>query len=156
MFKSQAEATKLGKVRKELTFFRTYCPCARILGEMPVMHSVKVDWFRILKSLNRLGYSGQQIADEIDVAKSTLLGGRQGAEPRHSSGEALIELWCSILSRERSQLPFITCKSRSMLRRSALFLPLQIQKGYLSFNSITQKNVGAFLGASEKTKQFKI
>lgn len=93
------------------------------------MHSVKVDWFRVLKSLNRPGYSVQQITDETGVAKSTLLGGKREAKPRHSSGKALFALWCSVLSRDRSQLPFITCKSRSMLRRSALSSPLQIPRG---------------------------
>lgn len=96
---------------------------------MPVVHSVKVDWFKVLNGLSRAGYTVQKIADEIDVAKSTLLGWKQGSEPRHSTGEALIELWSSVLSHDRSQLPFITCKSRFMLRSPATSSQLQVWPG---------------------------
>lgn len=96
---------------------------------MPVVHSVKVDWFKVLNGLNRAGYTMQKIADEIDVAKSTLLGWKQGSELRHSTGEALIELSSSVLSHDRSQLPFITCKSRFMLRSPATIPQLQVWPG---------------------------
>lgn len=79
---------------------------------MPVIQSVKVDWFRVLTDLTRAGCSLQQIADELDISKSTLLGWKQGASPRHHSGEALIELWCRIKERDRSDLPvYEYCRS---------------------------------------------
>lgn len=51
--------------------------------------------------------------------KVYIAGGTQGSKQRHSTGEALTELRYSVRSRDYSQLPFITCKSRFMLRRPA-------------------------------------
>jgi hypothetical protein len=44
---------------------------------MPVVYSVKVDWFKVLNGLNRAGDVVQKIADEIDGTYLTLLGGKQ-------------------------------------------------------------------------------
>nr|MBA2817026.1 hypothetical protein [Candidatus Pantoea persica] len=82
---------------------------------MPVIQSVKVDWFQVITDLTRTGCSLQQIADDIQVAKSTLLGWKQGAEPGHAAGEALIPYWRTVLARRRCELPFkiVHLKTRS-------------------------------------------
>lgn len=72
---------------------------------MPVINIHKIDWFRILTDLSRSGYSLQDIADELDVVASTLIGWKKGASPRHHSGEALIELWCRVTEKGRHHLP---------------------------------------------------
>lgn len=46
--------------------------------------------------MSRSGYSLQDIANELDVVASTLIGWKKGASPRHHTGEALIELWCRV------------------------------------------------------------
>ncbi|QGW75980.1 hypothetical protein GPJ81_04605 [Pseudomonas alkylphenolica] len=40
-------------------------------------------------------------ADEIGIARTTLIGWRQGAEPRYSEGERLVLLWCKITGESR-------------------------------------------------------
>ncbi|MCS3401395.1 hypothetical protein NYE92_01360 [Pantoea sp. B566] len=72
---------------------------------MPVINIHKTDWFRLLTDISRHGYSLQDIAEELDVVASTLIGWKKGASPRHHTGEALIELWCRVTGKSRSQLP---------------------------------------------------
>ncbi|WHQ73439.1 hypothetical protein [Pantoea sp. Lij88] len=72
---------------------------------MPVINIHKIDWFRILTDMSRLGYSLQDIADELDVVASTLIGWKKGASPRHHTGEALIELWCRVTNKGRHEVP---------------------------------------------------
>ncbi|KHJ66589.1 hypothetical protein QU24_18530 [Pantoea rodasii] len=72
---------------------------------MPVINIHKIDWFRILSDMSRSGYSLQDIAEELDVVASTLIGWKKGASPRHHTGEALIELWCRVNSKGRDELP---------------------------------------------------
>jgi transposase-like protein len=72
---------------------------------VPVIHINKIDWFQILSELSRSGYSLQDIAEELDVVASTLIGWKKGASPRHHTGEALIELWCRVTGKDRQELP---------------------------------------------------
>ncbi len=74
-------------------------------SHVPVINIHKIDWFRILTDLSRFGYSLQDIADELDVVASTLIGWKKGASPRHHTGEALIELWCRVTEKGRHELP---------------------------------------------------
>ncbi|MGK3113594.1 hypothetical protein [Pantoea sp. ME81] len=77
---------------------------------MPVINIHKTDWFRVLSDISRAGYSLQKIAYELDVATSTLVGWKQGAIPRHHTGEALIAIWMRITGLERDQLPALISK----------------------------------------------
>ena len=72
---------------------------------MPVVNIHKIDWFRLLSDMSRQGYSLQDIADELDVVASTLIGWKKGASPRHHTGEALIEMWCRVTGKCRQELP---------------------------------------------------
>ncbi|XMB47414.1 hypothetical protein QQ999_16005 [Pseudomonas fluorescens] len=67
----------------------------------------RVDWFTVITGLSRAGYSPQSIADAIGVARTTLLGWKQGAEPRYTEGERLVSLWCRAMRRDRSKLPMV-------------------------------------------------
>lgn len=76
----------------------------------PVIHVLRpetqrIDWFRVITDVLRNGYSIQRAADEINVARTTLIGWRQGAEPRYSEGERLVLLWCKSTDSEREDLP---------------------------------------------------
>ena len=66
-----------------------------------------VDWFQVITRLSRAGYSPQSIADAIHVARTTLLGWKQGAEPRYTEGERLVAFWCQVTGLSREELP--TC-----------------------------------------------
>lgn len=68
----------------------------------------RIDWFRVITMVLRGGYSIQSAADAIDVARTTLIGWKQGAEPRYSEGERLVLLWCQVTGLERSALPMVT------------------------------------------------
>ena len=68
---------------------------------------IRIDWFQVISDLGRRGFPSQLIADSIGVAKSTLLGWKQGAEPKHGDGEKLIAFWCQASWKDRGALPMI-------------------------------------------------
>lgn len=67
-----------------------------------------IDWFQVITALSRKGYSMQALADELMVARTTLIGWRQGAEPPHSGGDRLLILWSHATGLERRQAPTVT------------------------------------------------
>lgn len=67
-----------------------------------------VDWFQIITDLSRHGLKAKTIAIRIDVPRSTLLGWKQGAEPRWSEGQRLIDLWCATTGQTVDRLPKVT------------------------------------------------
>lgn len=67
----------------------------------------RIDWFRVITEVLRGGHSIQSAADAIDVARTTLIGWKQGAEPRYSEGERLVLLWCQISGESRDKLPMV-------------------------------------------------
>lgn len=69
---------------------------------------IRIDWFQVISDLGRRGFPSQLIADSIGVAKSTLLGWKQGAEPKHGDGERLIAFWCQVMERQREALPLVS------------------------------------------------
>ncbi|MGD8164956.1 hypothetical protein [Pantoea sp. FN0307] len=72
---------------------------------MPVIATIKTDWFRVISDINRQGISLKEIARELDVSKSAVIGWRAGAEPGHGKGEALSEFWQHVTQRPRDDLP---------------------------------------------------
>lgn len=77
---------------------------------VPLVNIYKTDWFKVLCDISRAGFSLQTIAYELDVATSTLIGWKQGASPRHHTGEALIDIWMNVTGRDRKELPRVVCK----------------------------------------------
>ncbi len=71
----------------------------------------RIDWFRVITDVLRSGYSIQGAADEIGVARTTLIGWKQGAEPRYSEGDQLVLLWCRVAKKGRDMLPTTDCWS---------------------------------------------
>ena len=70
-----------------------------------------VDWFRVIADLTRRGLSTRSIGDEIAVPPATLLGWKQGAQPRHVDGERLIALWLRMMDKPRDELPMTSLLS---------------------------------------------
>lgn len=68
---------------------------------------VRVDWFQVITGVMRCGYSIQSAAEAISVPRSTLIGWKQGAEPRYTEGERLVSFWCQITGNDRARLPMV-------------------------------------------------
>ena len=78
------------------------------MQQAAVAAEIRIDWFQVISDLGRRGFPSQLIADSIGVAKSTLLGWKQGAEPKHGDGEKLIAFWCRVMERQRDALPMVS------------------------------------------------
>lgn len=65
----------------------------------------RVDWFRVLADLQYLGLSNSDVGQRLNIPKRTVGGWKEGAEPRHCDGEALIGLWCHMTAKTRDALP---------------------------------------------------
>jgi hypothetical protein len=68
-------------------------------------HLVVIDWRAVVEGLRRAGLSFQAISMHANLPKSTVIGYRDGATPKHPDGERLIELWCGTTNHTREQLP---------------------------------------------------
>lgn len=65
----------------------------------------RVDWFQVLTDLSRKGVPVLAISSAIGVPQSTILGWKQGAEPKFADGERLVALWLGLTDRPIEQLP---------------------------------------------------
>lgn len=68
----------------------------------------RIEWFKVLVELQNHNLPVESVAKHIEVAKSTVLGWKQGAEPRHGDGELLLALWEHVTGRSRTTAPRIT------------------------------------------------
>jgi hypothetical protein len=66
---------------------------------------MRIDWFRILADLRRAKLGNRAAARRLGVAKSTVIGWKQGNEPRHADGERLLRLWMDETDQTRDQVP---------------------------------------------------
>jgi len=65
-----------------------------------------VDWFRVIADLNGKGLSLVAISEKISVPRTTVIGWKNlYAEPKHSTGERLVSLWCESFGASRDDLP---------------------------------------------------
>lgn len=65
----------------------------------------RVDWFQVLTDLGRKGVPVLAVSSAIAVPQSTILGWKQGAEPKFADGEKLVALWLGLTERPIEQLP---------------------------------------------------
>ncbi len=65
----------------------------------------RVDWFAVLLDLQRRGIPTSSVGSLLRIPKSTILGWKQGAEPKHRDGEELIELWVRITGQPSTLVP---------------------------------------------------
>lgn len=67
-----------------------------------------VDWFRVIADLNGKGLSLVAISEKISVPRTTVIGWKNlYAEPKHSTGERLVSLWCETMRVKRNDLPLV-------------------------------------------------
>lgn len=73
---------------------------------MTTAAELRVDWFRLLADLKRLGWSHYAIEAELGIARETLRDwANRVQEPRHHAGEKLIAFWCVHMERPRESVP---------------------------------------------------
>lgn len=83
---------------------------------MPVAQSI--DWPRLLDELAwllgerdfafpdvRVPLSASRLAQALQVPRTTLIGWRDGSEPKHSDGELLLVRWCLLTGKAREFAP---------------------------------------------------
>lgn len=63
------------------------------------------DWSAMIYSLRAQGFTFPQLALELLIPKSTLIGYRDGATPRHDDGEVLLNFWLGATNSTRGQEP---------------------------------------------------
>lgn len=65
----------------------------------------RVDWFGVLLALQRHGIPTASVADQLRIPRSTILGWKQGAEPKYRDGEALTDLWSQVTGNALEAVP---------------------------------------------------
>lgn len=68
-------------------------------------NNTTTDWFAVITEINRYGITVAHISAHIHIPRTTILGWKQGAEPKHSDGEKLVGIWQSLTGKSRENLP---------------------------------------------------
>ena len=71
----------------------------------PRLQRPSVSWWHVIVMLERHGYTHGAIAAAIGSARANVENWKNRAEPKHTDGELLIELWCNVTQQDRSELP---------------------------------------------------
>lgn len=67
--------------------------------------TLRVDWFRVLVDLDRLGFPLLDVSEQIEIPRTTMMGWQNGSEPSHAHGETLITFWSAATGKGREDLP---------------------------------------------------
>ncbi len=79
---------------------------------MTVAAELRVDWFRILADLKRMGWSHYAIEGELGIPRASLRNwANLVSTPLHHSGEKLIAFWCTQTQLPREAVPMIEVHS---------------------------------------------
>lgn len=70
--------------------------------------AVRVDWFRVINDLCGPDGSLYQLAQETKIPRSTLQAYKNGREPSHSVGMALLTRWSARVGKPGEQAPLMT------------------------------------------------
>lgn len=65
----------------------------------------RTDWFRVIVQLQYQGYSQARVARILGVSLTTLRGWKDGSEPAHNFGHALLELWSEVIQQPICERP---------------------------------------------------
>lgn len=68
---------------------------------------MRVDWFRLLVQLKQEGYSFYDIAHFTGIAKSSLIGYKQGSQPSYHQGVLLLEFWSQAIGCAPDRAPMV-------------------------------------------------
>lgn len=67
----------------------------------------RIHWFRIFVDLKAQGYSMYAVAHFTAIPKSTLIGFKNGSEPRFSDGQKLLRFWAQATGHDVAMAPQI-------------------------------------------------
>lgn len=79
--------------------------------DLTLTRTRRIDWSRILENLETAGLSMQQIADQVDAGKSTLVGYKNPdcpSEPAYWVGHSLVALWATRCGCQLADVPIRT------------------------------------------------
>ena len=79
---------------------------ARAFGQRA--SAVRVDWFRLLDQLKDEGYSLYDVAFFTEIPKSTLIGYKNGSQPRYHDGLCLVQFWAETMGRTMAEVPTVS------------------------------------------------
>jgi hypothetical protein len=66
------------------------------------------DWFSLITEINRHGLTCAIIAVELNIPRTTIVGWKQGSQPKHEDGEAMIRLWLQLTGKSRDNIPRVS------------------------------------------------
>jgi hypothetical protein len=64
----------------------------------------KVDWFRVFVDLEKAGLCLAEVARRMNIPRTTLEHWRNGGEPKHSGGDALLAYYREIFERPEPRI----------------------------------------------------
>lgn len=67
----------------------------------------RVDWFRIIVQLKDDGYSLYSVSHFTEIPKSTLIGYKQGSQPKYHEGVRLLRFWAQVTRSNQDDAPTI-------------------------------------------------
>jgi hypothetical protein len=73
-----------------------------------VAKTLVVDWWQVITDLAVNGkYTTRQLSRMLGRTKAYIpnLRNQPAHSPKHEDGEALIELWCKVMGKDRSEIP---------------------------------------------------
>ena len=79
---------------------------ARAFGQRA--SDVRVDWFRLLDQLKDEGYSLYDVAFFTEIPKSTLIGYKNGSQPRYHDGLRMIQFWSEATGQPIAEVPTVS------------------------------------------------
>jgi len=79
---------------------------ARAFGQRA--NDVRVDWFRLLDHLKDEGYSLYDVAFFTEIPKSTLIGYKNGSQPRYHDGLCLVQFWAEATGNGIAEVPTVS------------------------------------------------
>lgn len=74
---------------------------------MTLARKPRVDWFRVMDDLKRLGFSLREIERETGIGLMSLHRYKAGGTPSFDTGEDLVEFWCTVMNRPPESVPRI-------------------------------------------------
>lgn len=66
-----------------------------------------IDWFRLVWDLIQHGQTLTSVAQTAGIPRTSLNDYMRGGQPMHWRGERMIDLWCVVCSKPRSELPMV-------------------------------------------------
>ena len=67
----------------------------------------RIDWFRLIVRLKADGYSLYSVSHFTEIPKSTLIGYKNGSQPKYHDGARLLKFWSEGTSTHQDEAPTI-------------------------------------------------